>query len=126
MKFLAAENAPKAIGPYSQAVVEGGFLFASGQIPLDPATGELVAGGIQAATTRVLDNIEAVLKSGGLGFSDVVRTTVYLVKADDFPAMNGIYAARFGDHRPARSTVIVAALPKGAMVEIDVIAKTRG
>ena len=125
MKFLATENAPKAIGPYSQAVVEGGFLFASGQIPLDPATGELVAGGIQAATTRVLDNIEAVLKSGGLGFSDVVRTTVYLIKADDFPAMNGIYAARFGDHRPARSTVIVAALPKGAMVEIDVIAKTR-
>ena len=125
MKFLATEDAPKAIGPYSQAVVEGGFLFASGQIPLDPATGELVSGGIQSATTRVLDNIEAVLKSGGLGFSDVVKTTVYLIKADDFPLMNGIYATRFGDHRPARSTVIVAALPKGAMVEMDVVAKTR-
>lgn len=125
MKFLATEDAPKAIGPYSQAVVEGGFLFASGQIPLDPATGELVSGGIQSATTRVLDNIEAVLKSGGLGFSDVVKTTVYLIKAEDFPLMNGIYAARFGDHRPARSTVIVAALPKDAMVEIDVVAKTR-
>lgn len=126
MKFLATDDAPKAIGPYSQAVIESGFLFASGQIPLDPATGELVAGGIQAATSRVLDNIEAVLKSAGLGFSDVVKTTVFLIKAEDFPEMNAIYAARFGDHRPARSTVIVAALPKGAMVEIDLIAKTRG
>ncbi|HEV8118449.1 MAG TPA: Rid family detoxifying hydrolase [Thermoanaerobaculia bacterium] len=125
MKFLATDDAPKAIGPYSQAVVESGFLYASGQIPLDPAPGELVAGGIQACTSRVLDNIEAVLKSGGLGFSDVVKTTVFLIKADDFPAMNAVYAARFGDHRPARSTVIVAALPKGAMVEIDLIAKTR-
>ena len=126
MKFLATNDAPKAIGPYSQAVVEGGFLFASGQIPLDPATGELVGGGIEMATTRVLDNVEAVLKSAGLGFSDVVRTTVFLVRAEDFPAMNSIYAVRFGDHRPARSTVIVAALPKGAMVEIDLIAKARG
>ncbi|HKF43140.1 MAG TPA: RidA family protein [Thermoanaerobaculia bacterium] len=125
MKFLATDDAPKAIGPYSQAVVEGGFLFASGQIPLDPATGELVSGGIQSATTRVLDNIEAVLKSAGLGFSNVVKTTVFLIKAEDFPAMNSIYAARFGEHRPARSTVIVAALPKDAMVEMDVIAKTR-
>ncbi|HKA37695.1 MAG TPA: RidA family protein [Thermoanaerobaculia bacterium] len=125
MKFLATDNAPKAIGPYSQGVVEGGFLYASGQIPLDPATGELVAGGIQAATSRALDNIEAVLKSAGLGFSDVVKTTVFLIKGEDFPAMNSVYAARFGDHRPARSTVIVAALPKGAMVEIDLIAKTR-
>jgi 2-iminobutanoate/2-iminopropanoate deaminase len=125
MKFLATNDAPRAIGPYSQAVVEGGFLFASGQIPLDPATGELVGGGIEKATTRALDNIEAVLKSAGLSFADVVKTTVFLVKADDFPAMNGIYAARFGDHRPARSTVIVAALPKGAIVEMDLIAKTR-
>jgi 2-iminobutanoate/2-iminopropanoate deaminase len=124
MRFLATEDAPKAIGPYSQAVVEGGFLFASGQIPLDPATGELVGGGIETATTRVLDNIEAVLKSAGLGFSDVVKTTVFLVRPEDFPAMNSIYAVRFGDHRPARSTVIVAALPKGATVEIDLIAKT--
>jgi 2-iminobutanoate/2-iminopropanoate deaminase len=125
MRFLATNDAPKAIGPYSQAVVEGGFLFASGQIPLDPATGELVGGGIETATTRVLDNMEAVLKSSGLGFSDVVKTTVFLVKAEDFPAMNSVYAVRFGDHRPARSTVIVAALPKGAVVEMDLIAKTK-
>jgi 2-iminobutanoate/2-iminopropanoate deaminase len=125
MKFLATEGAPKAIGPYSQAVLEGGFLFASGQIPLDPATGELVAGGIEASTERVLDNMEAVLKSAGLGFHNVVKTTVFLVKGEDFPAMNAIYARRFGDHRPARSTVIVAALPKGATVEIDVIARAK-
>ena len=125
MKFLATEGAPKAIGPYSQAVTEGGFVFCSGQIPLDPATGELVSGGIEASTERVLDNMEAVLKSAGLGFPDVVKTTVFLVKSEDFPAMNAIYARRFGDHRPARSTVIVAALPKGATVEIDVIARAK-
>ena len=125
MKFLATAGAPKAIGPYSQAVVEGGFVFCSGQIPLDPATGELVAGGIEASTERVLDNMEAVLKSAGLAFSDVVKTTVFLVKSEDFPAMNAIYARRFGDHRPARSTVIVAALPKGATVEIDMIARVK-
>ena len=125
MKFLATETAPKAIGPYSQAVLEGGFLFASGQIPLDPATGELVSGGIEISTDRVLDNMEAVLKSAGLGFHDVVKTTVFLIKSEDFPAMNAIYARRFGDHRPARSTVIVAALPKGAAVEIDMIARAK-
>jgi 2-iminobutanoate/2-iminopropanoate deaminase len=125
MKFLATEDAPKAIGPYSQAVVEGGFLFASGQIPLDPKSGDLVAGGIEASTERVLDNMEAVLQSAGLDFRDVVKTTVFLVRGDDFPAMNAIYARRFGEHRPARSTVIVAALPKGAVVEIDMIARTK-
>jgi 2-iminobutanoate/2-iminopropanoate deaminase len=125
MKFLATEGAPKAIGPYSQAVADGGFVFCSGQIPLDPGTGELVSGGIEASTERVLDNMEAVLKSAGLGFADVVKTTVFLVKSEDFPAMNAIYARRFGDHRPARSTVIVAALPKGATVEIDVIARAK-
>ena len=125
MKSFATDGAPKAIGPYSQAVLEGGFLFASGQIPLDPATGELVSGGIEAATERVLDNMEAVLQSAGLAFRDVVKTTVFLVKSEDFPAMNAIYARRFGDHRPARSTVIVAALPKGATVEIDMIARAK-
>ena len=125
MRFLATDGAPKAIGPYSQAVVEGGFLFASGQIPLDPTSGELVSGGIEAATERVLDNMEAVLKAAGLGWSDVVKTTVFLVRAEDFSAMNSIYARRFADHRPARSTVIVAALPKDAMVEIDLIARVR-
>jgi 2-iminobutanoate/2-iminopropanoate deaminase len=123
MKFLATEDAPKAIGPYSQSVVVDGFLFASGQIPLDPRSGELVSGGIEPSTERVLDNMEAVLKSAGLSFHDVVKTTVFLVRGEDFPAMNAIYARRFGDHRPARSTVIVAALPKGAMVEIDLIAR---
>jgi 2-iminobutanoate/2-iminopropanoate deaminase len=125
MKFLATDGAPKAIGPYSQAVVEGGFLFCSGQIPLDPAAGELVSGDIEVATQRVLDNLEAVLKSAGLAWTDVVKTTVFLVRAEDFPAMNSVYARRFGDHRPARSTVIVAALPKGAMVEVDLIARIR-
>jgi 2-iminobutanoate/2-iminopropanoate deaminase len=124
MRFLATDGAPKAIGPYSQAVLEGGLLFCSGQIPLDPGTGELVSGGIEASTERILDNLEAVLKSASLSFADVVKTTVFLVRAEDFPAMNAIYARRFGDHRPARSTVIVAALPKGAMVEMDLIART--
>ena len=126
MKFVATDGAPKAIGPYSQAVVEGGFLFASGQIPLDPPTGELVAGGLEASVERILDNLEAVLRAEGLTLSNVVKTTVYLVRGDDFTTMNAVYARRFGDHRPARSTVIVAALPKGAPVEIDVVAKTRG
>jgi 2-iminobutanoate/2-iminopropanoate deaminase len=125
MKFLATDGAPRAIGPYSQGVVEGGFLFCSGQIPLDPGTGELIRGDIEAATQRVLDNLEVVLKSAGLAWTDVVKTTVFLVRAEDFPAMNAVYARRFGDHRPARSTVIVAALPKGAIVEMDLIARTR-
>jgi len=123
MKFLASDDAPKAIGPYSQGVVEGGFLFCSGQIPLDPDSGELVSGGIEASTERVLDNMEAVLKSAGLALPDVVKTTVFLVRAEDFPAMNAVYARRFGDHRPARSTVIVSALPKAAIVEMDLIAR---
>jgi 2-iminobutanoate/2-iminopropanoate deaminase len=123
MEFLSTEGAPKAIGPYSQAVVAGGFLFASGQIPLDPASGELVAGGVEACTERILDNLEAVLRKSGLTFRDVVKTTVFLTKAEDFAAMNGVYARRFGDHRPARSTVTVAALPRGAAVEIDLIAQ---
>jgi 2-iminobutanoate/2-iminopropanoate deaminase len=125
MKFIATKGAPAAIGPYSQALAAGGFLFASGQIPLDPATGELVAGGIEPSTERALDNVEAVLREAGLTFADVVKTTVFLVRSEDFPAMNGIYARRFGGHRPARSTVIVAALPKGAVVEIDFVARTK-
>lgn len=123
MKFIATDGAPKAIGPYSQAVVEGQLLFASGQIPLDPSTGELVGGGIEAAAERIFDNLEAVLRQAGLSFADVVKTTVYLTRGEDFPAMNGVYARRFGEHRPARSTVIVAALPKGASLEIDLIAR---
>lgn len=125
MDFIATEDAPRAIGPYSQAVAAGGFLFASGQIPLDPSTGELVTGGVEASTERILDNLEAVLRKSGLTFADVVKTTVYLTRANDFAAMNGAYARRFGDHRPARSTVMVASLPKGALLEIDLIALKR-
>jgi 2-iminobutanoate/2-iminopropanoate deaminase len=120
--FISTDGAPKAIGPYSQAVRAGDMLFASGQIPLDPATGQLVDGGIEASTERILDNLQAVLKQAGLTLADVVKTTVYLTRGDDFAAMNGVYAKRFGEHRPARSTVIVAALPRGAAVEIDLIA----
>jgi 2-iminobutanoate/2-iminopropanoate deaminase len=123
MKFVSTTSAPKAIGPYSQAVVDSGFLFSSGQVPLDPATGRLVEGGIEASAERVLDNLEAVLREAGLSFADVVKTTVYLTRAQDFAAMNAVYARRFGDHRPARSTVIVAALPAGAPLEIDLIAR---
>ena len=125
MKFVSTDDAPKAIGPYSQAVVEGGFLFASGQVPLDPKTGELVGGSIEQSTERVLDSLEAVLKAAGLTFADVVKTTVYLTKAEDFAPMNGVYGRRMGEHKPARSTVIVVALPRSAPMEIDLIARAR-
>lgn len=126
MKFFSTNGAPKAIGPYSQAVSDGGFLFASGQVPLDPATGRLVEGDLEVSAERVFDNLEAVLREAGLSFRDVVKTTVYLIRAEDFAAMNAVYARRFGEHRPARATVIVAALPAGATLEIDLIARTRG
>ncbi len=125
MEAIATDAAPKAIGPYSQAIIEGGFLFTSGQIPLDPSTGELVPGDISAAAERVFDNLEAILKAAGLSFGDVVRTTVYLLTMSDFASMNAVYARKFGNHRPARSTVAVAELPKGAAIEIDVVARLR-
>lgn len=125
MRSIATEGAPKAIGPYSQAIAEGGFVFTSGQVPLDPATGELVSGGFEAGVERVFDNLEAVLAAAGVSLEDVVKTTVYLIHMSDFAAMNAVYARRFGNHRPARSTVAVAELPKGAAVEIDVVAKMR-
>ena len=125
MKTIATEGAPKAIGPYSQAIVEGGFLFASGQVPLDPATGELISGGFEAGVERVFDNLEAVLAEAGASLGDVVKATVYLLRMSDFAAMNAVYARRFGNHRPARSTVAVAELPKGASVEIDVVARLK-
>ena len=124
MKFISATGAPKAIGPYSQGVIEGGFLFTAGQVPLDPATGKLVEGDLTASAERVFDNLAAILSEAGLTFSDVVRATVYLTRAEDFAAMNAVYARRFDEHRPARSTVIVAALPAGAPLEIDLIART--
>jgi 2-iminobutanoate/2-iminopropanoate deaminase len=123
VKFVATEKAPKAIGPYSQAVIEGGFLFTSGQVPFDPATGRLVEGGLEVAAERVFDNLQAILSQAGLSFADVVKATVFLTRAEDFAPLNAVYARRFGEHRPARSTVIVAALPAGAPLEIDLIAR---
>jgi 2-iminobutanoate/2-iminopropanoate deaminase len=122
MKFVTSASAPKAIGPYSQAVIAGGFLFAAGQVNRDPKTGDIVGGTIEQATEQTLDNLEAVLKAAGLSFADVVKTTVFLTKAEDFDAMNKVYAKRTGENKPARSTVVVAALPKGPMIEIDLIA----
>jgi 2-iminobutanoate/2-iminopropanoate deaminase len=119
---ISTDRAPKAIGPYSQAVRANGFLFLSGQVPLDPATGELVRGTIDEEAARVLRNLGAVLEAAGSGFDKVVRTTVFLVDLADFAAMNAVYARHFGEARPARSTVQVAALPRGARIEIDVIA----
>jgi 2-iminobutanoate/2-iminopropanoate deaminase len=121
-RFISTEGAPKAIGPYAQGVVAGGFLFASGQIPLDPKTGDLVGGGIEASAARVFDNLEAVLKAAGLTFSDVVKVTVYMTKAEDFAGMNGVYGKRMGENKPARATVFVASLPKGAPLEIELVA----
>jgi 2-iminobutanoate/2-iminopropanoate deaminase len=117
------EGAPAAIGPYSQSVSSDGLLFTSGQVALDPGTGELVGGGFEAEARQVLGNLRAVLESAGCGFGDVLRSTVYLADMADFPVLNRIYAESFGEHRPARSTVQVAALPRGARVEIDLVAR---
>jgi len=119
---ISSPNAPKAIGPYSQAVRAGDLLFLSGQVPLDPGTGSLIDGDITAQTRRVLDNIGAVLAAGGRSFADVVRTTVFLADMNDFTAMNEVYGQYFSEPYPARATVQVARLPKDARVEIDVIA----
>ncbi len=121
-KIVRTDKAPAAIGPYSQGVVFGGLLFCSGQIPLDPATGKMVDGGIEAQTERVLRNLEAVLAAGGSNFPAVVKTTVYLVDLADFPAMNAVYGKFFPTDPPARATVQAAGLPAGARVEIDAIA----
>jgi 2-iminobutanoate/2-iminopropanoate deaminase len=115
-------EAPAAVGPYSQAIAAGPWLFTAGQIPLVPETGELVEGGIAVQTTRVLENLAAVLHANGMRFSDVVKTTVFLTDLGDFQEMNAVYATFFGDAKPARSTIQVAALPKGATVEIEAIA----
>lgn len=117
------DAAPKAIGPYSQAVRAGELLFVSGQVPIDPATGNLVAGDIGAQTHRVLTNVGEILKAAGGSFDHVVRTTVFLADMDDFAAMNAVYATYFTAPAPARSTVQVARLPKDARLEIDVIAR---
>jgi 2-iminobutanoate/2-iminopropanoate deaminase len=122
-RALSTADAPAAIGPYSQAIVADGWLWASGQIPLDPATGELVGSAADAQVERVLANLEAILAAAGCGFEDVVKTTIYLVDLGDFPIVNAVYARRFPDAPPARSTVQVAALPRGARVEIDAVAR---
>jgi 2-iminobutanoate/2-iminopropanoate deaminase len=125
IRFVSTAQAPRAIGPYSQATRSGGFLFTAGQVGFDPATGELVDGGIAEQTRQVLQNIDGILQAAGARLSDVVKTTVFLVDMADFAVMNEAYAAAFGEHRPARSTVAVAALPRGARVEIDAIAELR-
>jgi 2-iminobutanoate/2-iminopropanoate deaminase len=125
MQTLHTQSAPAAIGPYSQAVVAGGFLFSAGQIGLDPESGELVSTDTVAQAHRVFRNLAAVLEEAGLGFRDVVRTTVYLADMAEFPVVNAVYAEYFEEPYPARSTVAAAGLPKGARVEIDVVALLR-
>lgn|SRR5512134_281342 len=121
MRTIATPDAPRAIGPYSQAMLTGGQVYTAGQIALDPVSMELVPGGVAEQTERVMQNLRAILEAAGSGMSSVIKTTVYLIDMGDFAAMNEVYARHFGDHRPARSTVAVAALPKGARVEIDAI-----
>lgn len=121
-EIVSTDKAPAAIGPYSQAVKSGSFIFLSGQIPLDPATMEVVEGDVSTQTEQVLKNIGALLESQGLSFADVVKTTVFIKNMSDFATINGVYAKYFTDNAPARSCVEVAALPKGVLVEIESIA----
>ena len=121
-KVISTAEAPKAIGPYSQAIEAGGFIFVSGQIPLIPATGEIVEGSVEVQTARVLENLKAILEAAGSSLENVVKTTVYITNMDDFVKVNGIYGQYFQENPPARVCVEVSKLPKGALVEIDVIA----
>ena len=122
-RMIQTKKAPAAIGPYSQGIVSQGFLFTAGQIALDPQTGELIDGDVRAQTRQVFQNLQAVLEEAGISFNEVVKANVYLVSMDDFPALNEVYAEYLGRSKPARATVAVAALPKGAKVEMDLIAK---
>ena len=122
LKQISTPHAPSAIGPYSQGVVANGFLFTAGQIALDPATGKIVDGGIVEQTERVMQNLQQVLQAAGVSWGDVVKTTVYLTDLSAFPTVNEIYGKWLGDARPARSTVQVPGLPRGALVEIDAVA----
>jgi len=121
-RTVSTDKAPKAIGPYSQAIAAGDLIFVSGQIPLDPQTQQMVQGDVRAQTERVMENLSAILSAGGVGFGDVVKASIFLVDLNDFAVVNEVYGKRFPSAPPARSTVQVAALPKGARVEIDVIA----
>ncbi|MCI1479580.1 MAG: RidA family protein [Eggerthellaceae bacterium] len=123
MQTVSTPNAPAAIGPYSQAKIAGGFLFASGQIAIDPAVGKIVETTIEGQARQVLANVEALLEAAGTDLAHVVKTTCFLAHIEDFAAFNAIYAERFGDARPARSAVGVAGLPAGALVEVEVIAE---
>jgi 2-iminobutanoate/2-iminopropanoate deaminase len=123
IRVVHTEDAPAAIGPYSQAVVVGRWVFASGQVAIDPATGEVVEGGIGPQTERVLQNLNAVLETSGASLSSVVKTTVFLTSMGDFTEMNEIYGRHFGEHRPARATVEVSRLPKDVAVEIECVAR---
>ncbi|MBA3992863.1 MAG: reactive intermediate/imine deaminase [Cyanobacteria bacterium DS2.3.42] len=122
MKVVATDSAPKAIGPYSQAIVMNGMVFVSGQIPIDPATGNLIDGPIADQTKRVMTNLAAILEAAGASLAKVVKTTVYLKDMGDFAEMNEVYGNHFPDHKPARATVQVAKLPRDVGVEIDCIA----
>jgi 2-iminobutanoate/2-iminopropanoate deaminase len=122
MNNISTKNAPAAIGPYSQAIKVGNLIYTSGQIPIDPATGTLVAGGIKEQTRQSLLNVQAILKEAGLSMSSVVKTTVFMADMNDFADMNAVYAEFFTEPYPARSAVAVKALPKGALVEIEVVA----
>jgi 2-iminobutanoate/2-iminopropanoate deaminase len=125
MKLIATDKAPKAIGPYSQAIVSSGLVFCAGQVAIDPATGQLVEGDIAVQTRQVLKNLAAVLDAAGSELKHVLKTTVFLANFDDFAAMNTVYEEAFGGHRPARSTVEVSQLPRGAKVEIEAVALAR-
>ncbi len=120
---VATKGAPQAIGPYSQAITAGGFVFSSGQIAIDPATGNVIEGDVATQTDRVMKNLAAVLAAAGSSLNRVVKTTVFLKSMGDFGTMNEVYGRHFGEHRPARSTVEVARLPKDVLVEIDVVAE---
>ncbi len=122
LQRVQTDAAPAAIGPYSQAVVHNGLVYTAGQVPFDPTTGQLVEGDIGRQTGQVFDNLDAILGAAGASLSTVIKTTVFLQDMNDFAAMNDVYARRFGDHRPARSTVQAARLPRDARVEIEVIA----
>lgn len=122
-EVVSTKDAPQAIGPYSQAIKTGGFLFSSGQIAINPATGQVIDGDVAAQTEQVMKNLAAILTAAGLTMQRVVKTTVFLKSMSDFATMNEIYGRHFGEHRPARSTVEVARLPKDVLVEIDVIAE---
>ena len=126
MQVVSTDGAPQAIGPYSQGIVAHGFVFTAGQIALDPASGEVVPGGIAEQTARVLENLRAILTAAASGLDRVVKTTVFLADMADFAAMNEVYARAFGDHTPARSTVAAAGLPRGVRVEIEAVAEVRG